>query len=208
MNQSHLLYRALFVAMTVLLLNGLNACTLTREYAGDRGRTGGEGKRAEGMQQEESAKQARLEQEREHERMREHMAMEAREKEQARWRERLQDAVSSMQGKLRFRTGSSELNDEAREELRNFGNLLMQSREQKLRLKGFTDSRGALDVNQALAQARVEAVRDELLSQGVRPEQVEIVAAGESSPVATNQTAAGRAKNRRVEVEMLSPPSG
>jgi len=212
MTQQHLLYRALLFAIAVLIMNGLSACTVTREYAGDktRARSGPEIQRAERerMQEEMRSQQARMQQERDHERMREHMAMEARDTQQSQWRERLQGAVIGMQEKLRFRTGSSELNDEAREELRKLAGLLVQSSGQKLRLKGYTDSRGGVDVNQALAQARVESVRRELIAQGVRSEQVEIMAPGEVSPVATNQTAAGRAKNRRVEVEVLTPPSG
>ena len=212
MTQQHLLYRALLFAIAVLIMNGLSACTLTREYAGDKTRAGSDPaiQRAERqrMQEEMRSQQARMQQERDHERMREHMAMEAREKQQSQWRERLQGAVVGMHEKLRFRTGSSELNDEARDELRKLAGLLVQSSSQKLRLKGYTDSRGGVDVNQALAQARVEAVRSELITQGARPEQVEIIAPGEVSPVATNQTAAGRAKNRRVEVEVLTPPSG
>ena len=208
MTQQHLLYRALLFAIAVLIMNGLNACTVTREYAGDKTRAGGQQAERQRMQEEMRSQQARMQQERDHERMREHMAMEAREKQQSQWRERLQTAVGGMHEKLRFRTGSSELNDEAREELKKLSSLLVQATSQKLKLKGYTDSRGGVDVNQALAQARVEAVRNELIAQGVRPEQVEIMAAGEVSPVATNQTAAGRAKNRRVEVEMLTPPSG
>jgi OOP family OmpA-OmpF porin len=100
------------------------------------------------------------------------------------------------------------LNAEAREELRQLSGLLAQQPTEKLRLKGYTDSRGSVDVNQSLAQQRVEAVRSELINQGVAAGQIEIMAAGEASPVATNTTAAGRAKNRRVEVEVMSPPSG
>ena len=124
------------------------------------------------------------------------------------WRQKMQTATVRLGEKLRFATGSSELNPEAREELRNLSSLMVQQPNEKLRLKGFTDNRGPLDVNQALAQSRVDAVRSELINQGVPSDQIEIVAAGEVSPVATNTTAAGRAKNRRVEIEMLSPPSG
>ena len=140
--------------------------------------------------------------------MREHMQAAMEEKRQMQWHEKLHAATSGLHEKLRFRTGSSELNDEAREELRKLSSLLMQTPNEKLRLKGYTDNRGAEDVNQTLARARVESVRNALIAQGVNPEQVEVVAEGEARPVATNATAAGRAKNRRVEVEVLTPPSG
>jgi outer membrane protein OmpA-like peptidoglycan-associated protein len=190
----------------VFALHLISACTLTREYAGDRKRI--ETEQTAMASRERSQEQARLEQAREHEQMREHMQAAMEEKEQVLWHERLQAATSGLHEKLRFRTGSSELTEEAREELQKLSSLLMQTPSEKLRLKGYTDSRGAEEINQTLAHARVESVRSALIAQGVNPEQVELVAEGEARPVATNATAAGRAKNRRVEVEVLPPPSG
>lgn len=68
---------------------------------------------------------------------------------------------------------------------------------------GHTDSMGAQDYNQKLSERRANAIRDYLVNQ--RDVDVGIIDAsgmGESSPVADNATAAGRAKNRRVEVRV------
>jgi outer membrane protein OmpA-like peptidoglycan-associated protein len=201
-----ILFRALGISAAVLALYTLNACTVTREYAGD-------GKRGEEKQERaEKMEQAREKtQEMAHEGMSTQapgMAAEQARAQLAEWREKVQTATVQLGEKLRFSTGSSDLNAEAREELRQLSGLLAQQPTEKLRLKGYTDSRGSVDVNQLLAQQRVEAVRSELINQGVAADQIEIMAAGEASPVATNTTAAGRAKNRRVEVEVMSPPSG
>jgi outer membrane protein OmpA-like peptidoglycan-associated protein len=64
-----------------------------------------------------------------------------------------------------------------------------------VRVTGHTDARGSAPYNRALSLRRARAVAAVLRSGRVR-----IVAAGESQPVASNRTAAGRARNRRVEI--------
>jgi len=72
-----------------------------------------------------------------------------------------------------------------------------------LRLDGHTDSRGSKAYNVNLSRRRASAVRRYLAAHGIQPQQMEIRAYGESQPVASNKTEAGRAKNRRVEVWRL-----
>ena len=67
-------------------------------------------------------------------------------------------------------------------------------------VEGFTDSRGADDMNLKLSQDRANAVKDYLVSQGVKPEKVRAMGRGEANPVASNDTPEGRANNRRVEI--------
>jgi outer membrane protein OmpA-like peptidoglycan-associated protein len=68
---------------------------------------------------------------------------------------------------------------------------------------GFTDSVGSEAYNQGLSERRAGAVRDYLVNHGVTAEQLTARGYGESSPLASNATAAGRAQNRRVEVRPL-----
>lgn len=68
---------------------------------------------------------------------------------------------------------------------------------------GHTDSRGSDEYNQALSQRRAEAVKAYLVTKGLNQQQVKTDGKGESMPVADNSTAAGRAKNRRVEIEVV-----
>ena len=68
---------------------------------------------------------------------------------------------------------------------------------------GHTDSIGTVEYNQKLSVRRAEAVKAYLVSKGIEKNRVYTEGKGEKQPVADNKTAAGRAKNRRVEVEVV-----
>jgi outer membrane protein OmpA-like peptidoglycan-associated protein len=67
-------------------------------------------------------------------------------------------------------------------------------------VEGHTDSHGSALANEGLSYRRAESVRTYLVMRGLRTDQVEVQAFGESRPVADNTTADGRANNRRVEI--------
>jgi len=71
-----------------------------------------------------------------------------------------------------------------------------------VKITGHTDSSGASEYNQKLSVKRAEAVRDYLISLGADASKMEVSGMGETNPIADNKTAAGRTKNRRVEVEV------
>ena len=77
-------------------------------------------------------------------------------------------------------------------------------------VKGYTDSRGGKHYNYALSTGRADAVTDYLVAQrGVPTYKIFAVGLGENSPVDSNKTHAGRAKNRRVEIRlMMNTPEG
>jgi OmpA-OmpF porin, OOP family len=77
------------------------------------------------------------------------------------------------------------------------------SRADKIKITGHTDSTGSADYNRKLSLRRAEAVRDYLISLGGDGSKMEVIGAGESNPIADNRTKEGRAKNRRVEVEVI-----
>jgi outer membrane protein OmpA-like peptidoglycan-associated protein len=72
-----------------------------------------------------------------------------------------------------------------------------------IEISGHTDSEGSDTYNQKLSEGRAAAVVKYLASQGIKPERMQAVGYGESRPVDTNQTEAGRAQNRRVEFTLL-----
>jgi OOP family OmpA-OmpF porin len=72
---------------------------------------------------------------------------------------------------------------------------------------GHTDSIGTKEWNQALSVRRAEAVKAFLVSKGIEKSRVYTEGKGMTSPVADNKTAEGRAKNRRVEVEVVGTRS-
>jgi len=73
----------------------------------------------------------------------------------------------------------------------------------RVALVGHTDDKGRADQNEILGQRRANVVMDYLLGQGLLRSQVSADSEGESQPVASNTTAVGRAKNRRVELKII-----
>lgn len=75
----------------------------------------------------------------------------------------------------------------------------------KIRLDGYTDSMGTDVYNIKLSEKRATTVMNHLIKEaGVERSNITAVGHGEADPVADNRTAEGRAKNRRVEVSILS----
>ncbi|MGV6860026.1 MAG: OmpA family protein [bacterium] len=68
---------------------------------------------------------------------------------------------------------------------------------------GHTDSTGSAAYNQKLSEKRANAVVNYLVSKGVNPALLTAVGMGETSPIADNKTKAGRAENRRVEIDIV-----
>jgi phosphate transport system substrate-binding protein len=100
----------------------------------------------------------------------------------------------------RFKTGSTELDNRALRDLDRLVSFMHQGNNayRALRLFGFADNVGEEAVNLALSQARAQQVASVLQSRGLNA--TVVMGVGEAMPVADNATAAGRKKNRRVEV--------
>ncbi len=73
---------------------------------------------------------------------------------------------------------------------------------------GHTDSTGSAAYNQRLSERRAMAVVQYLTAQGVNPARLEGRGMGETAPIASNRTAAGRARNRRVEIRIHAQGRG
>lgn len=100
-----------------------------------------------------------------------------------------------------FDTNKSEVKPESKPALEEIAKLLAQNPAFKLKVVGHTDMTGSLEANMKLSQARGEAVVQALVSQhGVAPARLKGYGVGPLSPVASNDTEEGRAKNRRVEL--------
>jgi OOP family OmpA-OmpF porin len=72
-----------------------------------------------------------------------------------------------------------------------------------LKLAGHTDNVGSNDANMALSKARAESIKSYLVSKGANASAIEATGYGETQPIATNKTAAGRQQNRRVEFTLF-----
>lgn len=97
-----------------------------------------------------------------------------------------------------FATGRSSLTPGARNTLGKIAQQL--NGDYRISIEGHTDSVGSEDSNQRLSEARANAVRDYLVSRGIATERITTSGRGESTPIAPNDTAAGRQQNRRVEL--------
>lgn len=100
---------------------------------------------------------------------------------------------------VEFEPGSSVLTPAGRAVLDGVLPTLVRLSARRIEIIGHTDALGAPDANLALSLARADAVRAYLQSQGIDGQRVSISGAGASRPVASNQTAEGRARNRRIE---------
>jgi outer membrane protein OmpA-like peptidoglycan-associated protein len=96
----------------------------------------------------------------------------------------------------------------AREKLAKVSGILLAYPGLKIQLEGHTDSIGTDDYNMKLSQERADSVQEYLLSQGVTAGSLSAVGLGKASPVATNDTDAGRQQNRRVEMVVSGEPIG
>jgi len=99
-----------------------------------------------------------------------------------------------------FDTGSSTLKPATREKLAKISGIVLAHPGLTLQIEGHTDSVGGDQMNQQLSERRADSVRDFLISQGVAGSSVSAQGFGKTRPVASNDTAEGRQKNRRVEL--------
>lgn len=105
---------------------------------------------------------------------------------------------------LQFASGSTALTAGAQGRLAPLVAFLGRQPETKIQIAGHTDSQGTTASNMALSTGRAQSVGAYLTSTGVSASRISAVGEGEGVPVATNDTAAGRAINRRVEVTILN----
>ena len=99
-----------------------------------------------------------------------------------------------------FDSGKSTLKSGAKKTLDRIAQQLTGDSAIRVVVEGHTDSTGTAEKNMALSEKRAQAVRDYLVSKGVPDAQITAAGKGESEPVATNKTVAGRQQNRRVEL--------
>ena len=109
----------------------------------------------------------------------------------------------SLPGGVTFGTDQTTIKSSFYGPLDSIAEVLIAYPETRLIVAGHTDSDGAASYNQDLSERRAASVRRYLINRGVPASRVSTVGYGESEPVASNNTAAGKARNRRVEIEIL-----
>ena len=110
------------------------------------------------------------------------------------------EAKIELKQKIFFETDKAVIMARSFSLLSEIANVLHTRPAMRVRIEGHTDSRGAKSYNLSLSQARADAVRHYLVGMGIAAERLETRGFGSEQPIETNKTAAGREKNRRVEL--------
>jgi len=103
-----------------------------------------------------------------------------------------------------FATGSYKLLPKSFKSLNEVASIMKDDDQLKLQIDGHTDSQGDDAKNQILSENRANSVKTYLISKGISAERMNSTGYGETKPIADNKTAAGRAKNRRVEMTVTN----
>ncbi|PTB85407.1 hypothetical protein C9927_01285 [Pseudidiomarina aestuarii] len=104
---------------------------------------------------------------------------------------------------ITFDTNSSVISQSFAPVLTDVGKVLQRYEKTTLVIEGHTDSTGSAEYNQRLSENRALAVRNQLNGNGVDSRRLTTLGFGESQPVASNETEAGRTQNRRVELRIV-----
>jgi len=107
-----------------------------------------------------------------------------------------------------FAVDSAELTPNGRNKVREMAQVLTEFPDSTVYVRGYTSSEGDLDYNYRLSERRANAVRDELVTNGVDPNRLFTQGMGPTNPVATNDTEFGRTQNRRVELHIVPHDQG
>ena len=102
-----------------------------------------------------------------------------------------------------FETSSSKLKNSSYTELNKLVDILKKNAGTKVEIAGHTDSKGSKAGNDRISKARADVVVQYLGSKGISTKMLSAKGYGSSQPVATNDTAEGRAKNRRTEITVI-----
>jgi outer membrane protein OmpA-like peptidoglycan-associated protein len=108
--------------------------------------------------------------------------------------------VITLSGSVLFASNESTLLPAAVDRLNKVADALLVTKQKHLIIEGFTDSQGSSEYNLVLSQKRADVVRSYLISRGYPGNLIQAQGIGEDRPVSDNNSAEGRANNRRVEI--------
>ncbi|MGY3792376.1 OmpA family protein [uncultured Aquimarina sp.] len=117
--------------------------------------------------------------------------------------EEIQKTLNEYAAQVLFDSGKSTIKDQSTKVLNDIIGILKEYPTAKFTVEGHTDSQGAAKANQRLSDARANAVKNFLTSNGIDQFRLSAVGYGEDRPIASNKTRKGRAQNRRVEINLV-----
>ena len=116
--------------------------------------------------------------------------------------EAVRNALLSYAKTIVFDTGKSTIKEQSEEVLNNIVDILNEYTNSNFLIEGHTDSVGSESLNQKLSENRANSVMNYLISHGINSSRLTHQGFGESRPIDSNKTRAGRANNRRVEISL------
>lgn len=118
-------------------------------------------------------------------------------------REEARGVVVTLPGNIYFNVNKADVKPTMQMQLTKIAKALAAVPDQDLLIEGHTDSDGPNEYNLSLSESRAQSVQKILLAGGIAAERMEIKGYGESKPIADNDTPAGKAQNRRVEIVLV-----
>jgi outer membrane protein OmpA-like peptidoglycan-associated protein len=112
------------------------------------------------------------------------------------------ERITYLGSKIFFENNSAKLKVASLVQLDELATIITKYDASNLTIEGHADSNGSDALNLELSQKRTESVKEYLTQKGIDGARINAVGFGETKPIATNSTALGRAKNRRVELKM------
>mgnify|MGYP000094000954 CR=1 FL=1 len=117
--------------------------------------------------------------------------------------EEVQKQLNDYARTILFDTGKASIKAESTTVMVDIIQILNEYPNAKFTVEGHTDSVGSAKLNQSLSEKRANSVRDFLIDKGIGAGRLTAIGYGEDKPIATNNTRAGRAQNRRVEINLV-----
>jgi general secretion pathway protein A len=117
------------------------------------------------------------------------------------WNER-KEYIKHSKALIYFNHDSNEIHSQSLQVLDKLSNLILQHPDSNITIEGYTDSDGNYWYNKKLSRTRAEIVKSYFVEKGISPLKIEAVGRGSENPIANNETAVGRKKNRRVEIRI------
>lgn len=111
--------------------------------------------------------------------------------------------ILNLPGSITFDTNKTELNESFVSVLNSVSLVLKEYKSTMIEVAGHTDNVGQNTDNQILSESRARSVANVLTRFGVEPVRIDVVGYGELRPISSNETAAGRQTNRRVELTLI-----